>query len=73
MLALILIPPAINSHIIAILTLSLTLIWPWLQIISSRKKDKELNHYEASGNLALALETMEKDGVRLVNIGQYKI
>ncbi len=33
-------------------------------------KRKQLNHYEARGNLALALETMERDGVRLVNIGE---
>ena len=30
---------------------------------------KNLNHYEASGNLALALQAMKDDGVRLVNIG----
>ncbi|ELT88714.1 hypothetical protein CAPTEDRAFT_118724 [Capitella teleta] len=30
---------------------------------------KNVNHYEASGNLALAMEAMKKDGVRLVNIG----
>lgn len=29
-----------------------------------------VNHYEASGNLALALDAMKKDDVRLVNIGQ---
>ena len=30
---------------------------------------KNLNHYEASVNLALALSVMQRDGVRLVNIG----
>ena len=31
---------------------------------------KNINHYEASGNLALALNALQKDGVRLVNIGK---
>lgn len=31
---------------------------------------KKLNHYEASGNLALALRELDKDNVRLVNIGK---
>ena len=30
---------------------------------------KRLNHYEGAGNLALALQAMKADGVRLVNIG----
>ena len=33
---------------------------------------KKLNHYEASGNLALALNSMAEDKVRLVNIGKWK-
>ena len=31
-----------------------------------------MNHYEASGNIALALRAIENDGVKLVNIGKFK-
>lgn len=34
------------------------------------QKDRPLNKYEARGNLALALQAMEKDKVTLVNIGE---
>ena len=32
---------------------------------------KHINHYEASGNLALAINVMLNDDVKLVNIGKY--
>jgi len=45
------------------------------QILTGAKKmgkvinKKKMNHYECSGNIALALQTLQQDGVRLVNIG----
>jgi hypothetical protein len=46
-----------------------------MEVLKGRKigrviNKKNLNHYEAAGNLALAMEAMKSDDVRLVNIGQ---
>ena len=32
-----------------------------------------MNHYESSGNIALALQAMKEDGVRLINIGRGRV